>query len=515
MKRTEKRIILSLVFVFFASAVISHAGSQKRYVKPPEEEETEQDSEKQEIAVKKPEEKPGDAAGEKNPGEVKVAEPAVKEKPAAQTEPKTEAQKEPVVKKVQEVPVRPSLEVSSPVSVVLMVANGMGPSLYGIAKYYSQFVEDKPLNMEKVMNDGATGYMVNRSADFIVPDNASAASALATGCRVKNGVISITPEGGNPETILEKMQEMGMSVGLVTNCEVNDALTAAFSAHAENENMKEAIALQQLEKNMDVVMGGGFKWFDVLKRSDGKDLIQRAQKMNYNIVTSRNELSKIRVKDTEKLIGLFAERMLDFSVNDNKKQPTLTHMVRVALGVLKNNKRGFFLLVEGGRIAHAAHGKLTKEALGEILAFDEAVGEVLMELESSPEILLIVTSNMEVGCPILSKSDWKDEYMREKDLKGINNKNNELIKWPTKCNTATPVFVFAIGPGSEKVAGLHDNTHMIEIMETERPGLGMEVIPETEMGMETMGEAEKGKAIPKRKEPVREEKKPKKRRRRR
>ncbi len=500
MKKNKKIIILFLVILFFISPVISHARDQKRYVKPPEEEETEQDFEKQKTVVEEPEEELREVVEGEKPEEAKAEEPEVKE-PAVEKE---RVVKE--IKELKEIPVEPSLKVSNPVSVILMVANGMGPSLYGIAKYYRQFVEKKSLNMERVMNEGSTGYMVNHSADFVVPDNAAASSSLATGCKVKNGVISITPEGRKSETVLEKMQEMGMSVGMVTTCEVTDALPAAFSAHAENEDMKESIALQQLEKNMDVIMGGGFKWFDVKKRSDGKDLIQRAQKMNYSIVTDRNELSKIRVKDTEKIIGLFAERMLDFSVKDNKEQPTLSHMVRIAMGILKRNERGFFLLVEGGRIAHAAHGKMTNEALREVLAFDDAVGEVLKELESSPEVLLIITSNMEVGCPILSKEDWGDEYMREKDLEWIVNRNDELITWPTKCHTATPVFVFAVGPGSEKVVGMHDNTYMIEVMETERPVL------KGGPGTEIMEEAGKVKDVPESKEPVRKEKRSKKRR---
>ncbi len=476
MKRTNKSAIFLIIAGFLMFSGVSYAEKrQKPYIRPTEDEEVEkQEYEKdkitgeeqvstQETEEKEPEEiKPVETAVEEDKKEPEVEqEPEVKEEPQSEQSPV-------VVREVEGTPVEIIPRAGNSVSVILMIANGMGASLYGIVRQYRQIIEEKSLCMEQVMNAGTTGYLITQSADYIVSDNAAAASAIATGYKVNNGVISITPEGKKPETILERMQGLGMSVGVITTCEVTDSLTAAFTVHAENEDKKETIALQQLNKNLDVIMGGGFKWFDAGNRSDGIDLIQRAQKMNYTIVTSRNELSKIRAEDTGKIIGLFADRMLDFSVKENKNQPTLAHMVNVALGVLKKNEKGFFLLVEGGRIAHAAHGNLTKEVINEVLSFDDAVREVLEYMQSDPEVLLVITANVEVGCPVISKKNWGDKYMKDNDMGGIFKKDSGLVMWQTQHHTATPVPVFAVGPGSEKVAGIQDNTCMFKIMKTER-----------------------------------------------
>jgi alkaline phosphatase len=178
--------------------------------------------------------------------------------------------------------------------------------------------------------------------------------------------------------------------------------------------------------------------------------------------------------------------MLHFVSDNIKEEPTLAHMTRVALGVLKKNEKGFFLLVEGGRIAHAAHANMTGKMIREILAFDEAVGEVLGFLQSNPDTLLIITSNLEVGGPVLSKKVWDEKYVLKQDFKQILDDTKELIIWPTRNHTATPAIVFAKGPGSEGVTGVHDNTYLMKIMETEVP-----VVQVKEEITETTGQEQK------------------------
>lgn len=53
--------------------------------------------------------------------------------------------------------------------------------------------------------------------------------------------------------------------------------------------------------------------------------------------------------------------------------PSLTNMTEKALNVLKNNPKGFVLVVEGGMIDQAHHRGWAKRALSETAALDDAV----------------------------------------------------------------------------------------------------------------------------------------------
>jgi len=352
-----------------------------------------------------------------------------------------------------------------PKNIILMMPTGMGLSSYCIAKYYSEFVKNKSLNMDYFFNKGVTGYVMNSSEDFIVPDNAAAMSAMVTGHKVKNGTISITQDGKKPESAVIKAKKLGLKTGIVTTCEITDTLPAALTAHVENEDMKDKVAEQQLDSGIDVLMGGGLQWFDVKKRVDGKNLLEKAQKMGYTIVTDSSELSKIRPEVTGKILGLFSDRMMDFVVAKNKTQPSLSHMVRVALGTLDKADKGFLLVVEGGRIAHAAIGNLTEKMVGEIIAFDEALSEVLDYIQNKDDTLVIITPGVDIGSPVLSKRGWEDRYMQKGDFEQLFTKGDAFIIWPVHHNTATPVFITALGPGSEAVSGMHEGAFLSDLME--------------------------------------------------
>lgn len=483
MKKISILTFLLIIAGFLTTPGLVQAKTNKPYIDVPEEEQVITDSDKTDKEVI--EENIDEQTKKSN---VILKDEAVVEEETEKWESKKPAINEttPEITQLQGIIAEPAKKELKPKSIILMVANGMGLSSYGIAKYYREFVENGSLAMEKVANQGMTGFLFTCSTYNVISDNPAASSALATGFKVKNGAISITADGKKPETVLEKMKNKGLSVGMVTTSEITDALTAAFSSHVESEDLKELIATQQLANQIDILMGGGEKWFDAGKRSDGKDLLELAQKMNYSVITSKNELSKIRANDTEKILGLFAERMLHFVSDNIKEEPTLAHMTRVALGVLKKNEKGFFLLVEGGRIAHAAHANMTGKMIREILAFDEAVGEVLGFLQSNPDTLLIITSNLEVGGPVLSKKVWDEKYVLKQDFKQILDDTKELIIWPTRNHTATPAIVFAKGPGSEGVTGVHDNTYLMKIMETEVP-----VVQVKEEITETTGQEQK------------------------
>jgi len=53
--------------------------------------------------------------------------------------------------------------------------------------------------------------------------------------------------------------------------------------------------------------------------------------------------------------------------------PSLAEMTKKAIEIVSANPKGFFLMVEGGRIDHAGHERNLSNTIEDTLAFDDAV----------------------------------------------------------------------------------------------------------------------------------------------
>jgi len=157
---------------------------------------------------------------------------------------------------------------------------------------------------------------------------------------------------------------------------------------------QKAVAAQYLERGVDVVLGGGTQYFN-------DDLRAAYLKAGYGVVLDRDQL----LADAGKapLLGLFSKSHIPFEIDRlnsselKASTPTLAEMTKVALQRLGSAPEGFFLLVEGGRIDHAAHGNDGAAAIREQVAFDEAIATVLVFVDKNPDTLLIVTTDHGTG----------------------------------------------------------------------------------------------------------------------
>ena len=118
---------------------------------------------------------------------------------------------------------------AGPQNVIFFIGDGMGPEQVRAANYFN----GGPLSFESFAHQGLlTTYAANNS----VTDSAAAATALATGCKVDNGVISQARPtnsdypvyGSELETLLEHFQARGKSTGLVTTTYLTHATPATF-----------------------------------------------------------------------------------------------------------------------------------------------------------------------------------------------------------------------------------------------------------------------------------------------
>jgi alkaline phosphatase len=227
-----------------------------------------------------------------------------------------------------------------------------------------------------------------------VTDSAAAASCWGIGERIENGVINVTPDGRKPVTLLQKMKAARKLTGLVTTATATHATPAGFVASLPARKLQPEIAQQYLERGVDVILGGGWTHFD-------NNLKNAYEKFGYKIVQNRNDL--LAVKERQPLLGLFAEKYIPFEIDRiNTPElkaftPTLNEMTQVALSQLSQGPEGFFLMIEGGRIDHAAHANDAGAILLEQIAFDETIATVLKFIEKNPDTLLIITTDHGTG----------------------------------------------------------------------------------------------------------------------
>jgi alkaline phosphatase len=100
--------------------------------------------------------------------------------------------------------------------------------------------------------------VMNYSKDFAAPDQAAAATAIATGERVTNRAIAIKSDGKPIKSIIELAREYGRATGLVTDGTLTDSTSAAFYAHTGDPGDLEKIAAEFVDGgNIDIAMGGG------------------------------------------------------------------------------------------------------------------------------------------------------------------------------------------------------------------------------------------------------------------
>lgn len=240
------------------------------------------------------------------------------------------------------------------------------------------------------------GLMNMRSLDSLVTDSSAASSSWGSGSRIANGAVNVLPDGRELKPLYSLFGEAGWKRALVTTTEITHATPAGFAANDGSRGSAENIAKQYLERRVDILLGGGQKHYDPLKRKDKVNLWDQYQQAGYQVMRTADELK--RAPQEKRWLGTFFESHLPYTVdhvNSEKLRatvPTLAQMTRAALGKLERESH-FIMQVEGGRVDHGCHTCDAAAALYDQIAFDEAI-EVCREFQRRvPDTLLVVTTD--------------------------------------------------------------------------------------------------------------------------
>lgn len=293
-----------------------------------------------------------------------------------------------------------AIRSAKPENIIILFADGVASPQWEFGRYSSQAIRQAPfVTAREFFEKGLFGLITTHSNDAMVTDSAAAASAMATGHKVNNGAISMSPEGKPYTTLLAQAQKNGKQIGLVSTASIYDASPAAFSVNARSRRDYQDIVNRYLALQPDVLMGGGRDYFlpagqDGGKRKDGRNIINDFVGLNYQVVRRAPELSVVQ---PGKLLGLFAEEDMDFEIDrDAQIQPSLAQMTRAALQALDRSK-GFVLFVENENTDTAGHRNDAAALMRDLWAFDDAVAVALEFQKKRPNTLVIVTGDHETG----------------------------------------------------------------------------------------------------------------------
>jgi alkaline phosphatase len=204
------------------------------------------------------------------------------------------------------------------------------------------------------------GYLIptNKSKKWI-PDEAYTASSIATGYPVKEGSISMDSTGSALSTFFDIARESHKKTGLITNASLSYITPACFTTHSPNWEDEYTFAEKQLETDLDLLFGGGQKFF--MKNDNIEDFQNTIGQRGYQYI---NQLAQIDIINPalQKVIGLFAEEEIEHS---ESRDINLEKMTKTALDFL-DSRRGFVLLINDTHLDWYSHQKQERNILLEL-----------------------------------------------------------------------------------------------------------------------------------------------------
>jgi alkaline phosphatase len=369
----------------------------------------------------------------------------------------------------------------TPKYVFLFIGDGMGLAQVAATEAYLSAKEGTVGSKNlPFSNFPVIGLTTTFSANRYVTCSSAAGTALSTGSKTNNNMLGVAPNDEKLTSITYKIKSAGYKVGIATTVGVDHATPAAFYASATSRSSYYDIALQLPATNFDFFAGGDFIE-PTGKQNDKPDIRQVITDAGYTIVRNYKEVPDIK----EKVILLQPENKgseLPYAIDRTGEDLTLPQITTAAIEAL-NNKKGFFAMIEGGKIDWACHSNDGATSIYETLDFADAVQCAIDFYHQHPdETLILVTADHETGGlaltldninglltidestkphEVTTKTYMDKNAMREERQQRIVEQNKKAgLGWATHSHTGIPVPVYAIGAGSEHFGGKFDNTEL-------------------------------------------------------
>lgn len=350
-------------------------------------------------------------------------------------------------------------------NVIYLIGDGMG---FGAVSTLL-LSEDEPTGFEMAP---VIGLHETCSANNYVTDSAAGGTALATGTRTNNGYVGADPDGNQLTSVLRKAQTYGMKTGIVVNTTLTEATPGAFYGGVTSRKFVYDIAKQFTESEVDLAIGGGLDHF--VGRPDSLDLTATLIEKGYDVYLNWETVLET---ESDKFVGILplydlhrreenngeasaaegqevclAAQMAALNEDADREhlsEPTvyLEKATAKALEVLsRNNKDGFFLMIESAIIDGYGHNNDGEGMVVEMKEFNRTLRQMIEYVNQHPETLLVVTADHETGGTGVYYNGHTP-----------GNEGPLRLKFSTSGHTGTVVPVFAYGAGAENFAGVMKN----------------------------------------------------------
>ncbi|WP_073552853.1 alkaline phosphatase [Elizabethkingia meningoseptica] len=310
-------------------------------------------------------------------------------------------------------------------NVILLIPDGTS-----LPQYYAAFTANKgKLN---VFNMKATGYSKTNSSNAYITDSAPGSTAFATGVKTKNTFVGVDSEGKALVQIPDIIAAKGMSSGLISTGDVTDATPADFYAHSDNRNSSEPILKDFVSSKTKILIGGPTSGLS-------EDNLQKIKTAKIDLYRDLKSVNKINNRTL--IIDPLASQRIT-----NGRGNWLADAFDLTLNDLKNNKNGFFMMVEASQTDGGGHSNNLEQLVTELLDFDHVVGKAMKFADDNKETLVVVLGDHETGGLTLLDGSLKEGWV--------------FGNFSTNDHTSIPSSVFAYGPNSKEFTGLFENTEI-------------------------------------------------------
>lgn len=440
-------------------------------------------------------------------------------------------------------------------NVILFVGDGMGLSTVAAARILEgqkagRTGEENALSFEKFPY---VSLAKTYSVDGQTPDSAPTMTAMMSGIKTKQGVLGVTQNvrygdcasarGQGVATLLELSEAMGLATGIVSTARITHATPAATYAHTPNRDWEsdaeltaeakangcKDIASQLIDfpfgDGLEVALGGGRSYFlpntvadpedagTTGRRKDGRNLTaQWAARPQSAFVWNKAQFDAVNPRNTKRLLGLFERSHMEYEhdrARDAGKEPSLAEMTAKAIDMLEaSGKKGYFLMIEAGRIDHAHHAGNAYRALTDTIELSDAV-RAAARRTSENDTLIIVTADHshtltvagypDRGNDIMGKVVTDGQIARDArglpyttlaytngpgyrngarpDLAGVNTASPDFLQEATvpmesETHAAEDVGIYARGPGAHAFQGVVEQNVVFHVMAQHQQGVG-------------------------------------------
>ena len=334
-----------------------------------------------------------------------------------------------------------------PKYVFLFIGDGMGTAQIQSARFYKGTVDNNGAVTEADLSFTSfpqVGSVTTYDSTSFCPDSASTATSIATGHKTESGVINMCPWTRDVpyETIAEKLHaQNGYKVGVISTVNIDHATPAAFYAHQKTRKNYYQIGVELANSGFEYFAGGEFQKVNgdgtgpdnhtvaanagynvvttqagaaALTAGVGKTLIIAenlgdgtgpdnhtvAANAGYNVVTTQAGAAALTAGVGKTLIiaeNLGDGKAMNYAMDAANGEWQLTDYVKKGIELL-NNKKGFFLMTESGKIDWACHANDAAASIHDVLEMSNAVQAAVEFQQKHPnDTLILVTADHETG----------------------------------------------------------------------------------------------------------------------